>query len=78
MAAYTPSEEKLTRLLRKLREERGLTQIALGERVDEPQQVVSKIERGDRRLYATQLFEYVEKGFGMTVVEFARRYEKAK
>jgi hypothetical protein len=46
--------------------------------VDEPQQVVSKIERGDRRLYATQLFEYVEKGFGMTVVEFARRYEKAK
>jgi transcriptional regulator with XRE-family HTH domain len=78
MAAYTPSEEKLTRLLRKLREERGLTQIALGERVDEPQQVVSKIERGDRRLYATQLFEYVEKGFGMTVVEFVRRYEKAK
>ncbi len=48
----------------------------LAKKVGEPQQVISKIERGHRRLYATQLFEYVKKGFGLRPVEFARRYEK--
>jgi transcriptional regulator with XRE-family HTH domain len=75
MASYSSAEQKLCRLLKDLRVEHGLTQIDLAKRVGEPQQVISKIERGHRRLYATQLFEYVRKGFGLTVAQFARRYE---
>jgi transcriptional regulator with XRE-family HTH domain len=78
MASYSSEERKLSKLLKDLRVEHGLTQVDLAKRVGEPQQVISKIERGHRRLYATQLFEYVRKGFGLTVVQFARRYEGQK
>jgi transcriptional regulator with XRE-family HTH domain len=75
MASYSSAEQKLHRLLKDLRIEHGLTQVDLAKRIGEPQQVISKIERGHRRLYATQLFDYVRKGFGLSVVQFARRYE---
>ena len=75
MAAHTLAEKRLQRLLKKLREDEGITQIELGKRIKQPQQVVSKIERGERRLYATQLFEICEKGFGITPQQFGRRYE---
>ena len=77
MSAHSPEEERLQRLLRELRVERGLTQVDLAAKVGEPQQVISKIENGHRRLYATQLFEYVNDGFGLSVVQFARLYEKS-
>ncbi|MEM7477062.1 MAG: helix-turn-helix transcriptional regulator [Planctomycetota bacterium] len=76
MATNSVSEERLRKLLRELRLEHNLTQLEIAERTGHPQQVVSKIERGHRRLYATQLFEYVERGFGMSPTEFARRLEK--
>lgn len=44
MAAYTPPEEKLRKLLKQLRIEKDLTQIQLADLVGEPQQVISKIE----------------------------------
>ena len=78
MAAYSKAEEKLRSLLKELRNEHKLTQIELADRVGEPQQVISKIERGERRLYATQLFEFVERGFGLGPVEFARKYSNYK
>lgn len=77
MATNSVSEEKLRKLLRKLREEQNLTQLEIAELTGQPQQVISKIERGHRRLYATQLFDYVEKGFGMKPSEFAKRLEKS-
>ena len=55
-----------------------MTQIELGKKIGQPQQVVSKIERGERRLYATQVYEICKKGFGIGPAEFGRRYEKGK
>lgn len=75
MAAHTSAEKRLRRLLKKLREEAGLTQVQLGERIRQPQQVISKIERGERRLYATQLFDLCQEGFGIDAQELGRRYE---
>ena len=76
MASYSRSEKALCKLLKELRVERNLTQIELAKKVGEPQQVISKIERGHRRLYASQLFTYVKKGFGLRPTEFAKLYEK--
>ncbi len=78
MAAYTQAERRLRKVLKNLREEAGMTQIELGKKIGQPQQVVSKIERGERRLYATQVYEICKKGFGIGPAEFGRRYEKAK
>ena len=75
MASYTRAERALCALLKELRVERGLTQAELAKLVRQPQQVISKIENGHRRLYATQLFEYVQRGYGMSVAEFADGYE---
>ncbi len=78
MAAHSQSEKRLRAVLKELREEAGLTQTELGSKVGEPQQVVSKIERGERRLYATQLFEYCKRGFKIGPKEFAERFEKRR
>ena len=75
MAAHSPAEQRLRRLLKALRKEAGLTQTELGVRLKQPQQVISKIERGERRLYATQLFEFCRRGFGVGPTELGRRYE---
>ena len=76
MATHTRSEARLRQVLKTLRKESGLTQLELGARINQPQQVVSKIERGERRLYATQLFEICQKGFGIGPAEFGKRYER--
>lgn len=78
MAAHTQAEKRLQRLLKVLREEAGLTQIELGKRIKQPQQVISKIERGERRLYATQLFEICKKGFDVGPEELGQRYERQR
>ena len=78
MASYSQAEQKLCRLLKDLRIERGLTQVDLAKKVGHPQQVISKIERGHRRLYATQLFDYLKKGYGLSLANFARLYEQTK
>lgn len=76
MATHTRSEARLRKVLKTLREEAGLTQIELGAKIRQPQQVISKIERGERRLYATQLIEICQKGFGISLAEFGKRYER--
>ncbi len=47
----------LLRLLRELREQAGVTQAAMGERLGNTQTFVSKLERGERRV---DLVEFVE------------------
>jgi len=78
MAAYSQAERRLRDLLKSLRQEAGITQTELGERINQPQQVVSKIERGERRLYATQLFDICREGFGIDAEEVGRRYVKQR
>ena len=69
-------DKAITKALRDLREEQGLTQAQVGKRVKEPQQVISKIERGHRRLYAAQLFDYARKAYGLSPAQIARKIEK--
>ncbi|TGJ98714.1 XRE family transcriptional regulator [Leptospira langatensis] len=47
---YTEEYKIFQRLLKKAREEAGLTQIEVAQELDAPQSFVSKIEAGDRRI----------------------------
>lgn len=59
MGLPAPKEryEKLRLLLTKAREEAGLTQVELGEKLGRPQTFVSKIERGVRNV---DVIEFIE------------------
>ena len=76
MATNTSLDRAIRETLVEIRRSLGLTQAAVGKKVREPQQVISKIENGHRRLYASQLFNYVKKGYGMSPVQFSRLLEK--
>ncbi|APA96613.1 helix-turn-helix domain-containing protein [Nocardia seriolae] len=47
---YSADYQRFCDLLRRLREEHGLTQVEIAERLDKPQSFVSKYETGERRL----------------------------
>lgn len=47
-------------LLQQLREESGLTQVLLAERIGNTQTFVSKVERGERRLDVVEFAEWCE------------------
>lgn len=76
MAANTRLDKAIIKTLVEIRHEQNLTQIEVGKRVKQPQQVVSKIENGHRRLYAAQLFDYVKRAYKLSPVQFARKLEK--
>lgn len=50
----------LIALLRDVRKEMGVTQIELGQRLDNTQTFVSKVERGERRLDVVEFIEICE------------------
>lgn len=52
---YTEEYEVVLELLRQLREQSGITQVELAEKLGQSQSYVSKVERGDRRLDVVQL-----------------------
>jgi len=60
-------------LLRLIREEAGLRQIDVAERLKQPQSFVSKYESGERRLDLLEL-ELVCAACDIDLVEFVRRY----
>lgn len=55
---FTPEYQALLRLLRSTRQDAGLTQAQLGERLGQPQAIISKCERGERRLDVVELRAY--------------------
>lgn len=61
-------------LLREVREEAGLRQIDVAERLDQPQSFVSKYESGERRLDLLEL-EFVCEACNTNLSEFVKRYE---
>ena len=71
---YTPEYGILLRMLRRLRQERGLTQVQLAERLSENQSFVSKCERGEHRLDVLELRIFCN-GLGITLVEFITELE---
>jgi len=73
---YAPEYAVVLRLFREAREQSGLTQVELAERLGQTQSFVSKIERGDRRLDLIQLRTILEH-FGMSLPEFVASLETA-
>ena len=61
-------------LLRQVREEAGLRQIDVAERLDQPQSFVSKYESGERRLDLLEL-ELVCAACDTDLDEFVKRYK---
>ena len=61
-------------LLRQVREEAGLRQIDVAQRLDQPQSFVSKYESGERRLDLLEL-ELVCAACDTDLDEFVRRYK---
>ena len=57
---YQAKYQKLTAKLRSARQEAGLTQVDAGKLLKKPQTYVSKIERGERGVYAVELAEFAK------------------
>ena len=66
----------LPQLLRKMRGEAGLSQVALAKRINRPQSFVSKYESGARRLDIVEVFEICA-ACGITLTSFSGRLERA-
>jgi len=60
-------------LLREIRDEAGLRQLDVANRLDQPQSYISKYESGERRLDLLEL-EQVCNACDTELVEFVRRY----
>lgn len=67
--------EKLLKLLKKIRHEKGIRQISLAEKLRVPQSFISKYESGDRRLDILELRQ-VCNAMGISLEEFIRELEK--
>lgn len=72
---YSRSYKTLLWLLYDKRRAAGLTQAELAERLQEPQQWVSSIETGQRRVDAIELRE-ICRALGVTYVDFIRELEE--
>ena len=62
------------RHLRQVRRDSGLTQVQLGERLGQPQAIISKCERGERRLDVIELRAYCA-AMGVNYLTFLGRLE---
>ncbi|MCL4552185.1 MAG: helix-turn-helix domain-containing protein [Candidatus Marsarchaeota archaeon] len=61
-------------LLKEMRQEAGLRQLDLADRIEEPQSFVSKYESGERRLDVLEL-RRICKAVGVSLSEFLQRLE---
>ncbi|HET7176833.1 MAG TPA: helix-turn-helix transcriptional regulator [Gammaproteobacteria bacterium] len=77
MAKFVPrvQQDAFLRMLKQVREDRGLTQSQLAAKIKRPQSFVSKVESGERRLDVLEL-RLVCKGIGITLSEFIERLER--
>lgn len=71
---YTREYAAFLRLLRRAREDAGMTQVGLAEALEKTQSYVSKLERGETRLDVIQL-RTVLAALGTELPAFARRLE---
>ena len=68
--------EKLQELLKRVRQDKGIRQIELAEKLGVPQSFISKYESGDRRLDVLEV-RRVCKAVGITLQEFVRKLEES-
>ena len=71
---YSREYEAALRLLRDIRNETGITQVELAKRLRLTQSLVSKIERGDRRLDIIELRSFC-RAIGIGLTDFVSRLE---
>lgn len=71
----TFKREKLLRLLQKIRQEGGLRQIELANKLGVPQSFVSKYESGDRRLDVLEL-RHICQAVGISITDFILQLEE--
>ncbi|WP_435583201.1 helix-turn-helix domain-containing protein [Amycolatopsis thermoflava] len=69
---YSAEYQQLCRLLRELRQEAGLTQVQVAERLGVPQSFVSKYEAGERRLDVIEL-HHIATVLGTSVSDVFRK-----
>ena len=69
------AEAQLQALLKEVRNEAGLRQADLAERLGQPQSFVSKFESGERRLDILELRQVCQ-ALGIPLHEFVRRLEE--
>lgn len=69
------AQEQLQLLLRQVRNEAGLTQADVAERVGQPQSFISKYESGERRLDVLEL-RAVCSAIGVSLPDFVKRLEQ--
>jgi transcriptional regulator with XRE-family HTH domain len=67
--------EKLHELLRRIRQEKGIRQVELAEKLGVPQSFISKYESGDRALDILELRQ-ICKAIGISLEEFVRKLEE--
>lgn len=72
---HSPAHRRLTALLRTLRENAGLRQVDLAERLGRPQSFVSKYESGERRLDLVEI-QALCQALGTTLVAFVQEFEE--
>jgi len=72
-ASQTEDYDSFCALLKKLREDKGLTQAELAKRLEVPQSFVSKYETGERRLDFVETAQ-VCVALGLTIEKFAAAY----
>jgi transcriptional regulator with XRE-family HTH domain len=72
---FTREHRVFTELLRETREEAGITQIELAERLGQTQSYISKVERGDRRLDVVQLLHFC-RALGTTLPALMTAFEE--
>jgi len=73
---HTDEYALLVALLRDTRESANMTQTELATRLDTTQSIVSKIERGERRLDLVELKTWCE-AIDMSLAHFAACFERA-
>jgi transcriptional regulator with XRE-family HTH domain len=72
---YSPRYGRFRALLRKIREEAGLSQVQLAAKLGKPQTFVSKSELGERRIDFLETVEFC-RACGLDVAGFAARLAK--
>ncbi len=71
---YSPRHDRFRALLRSVREEAGLTQAQLAEKLDKPQSFISKSELGERRIDFLETLDFCE-ACEVDISVFLRRLE---
>ncbi len=68
--------EKLEELLKRIRQDKGIRQVELAEKLGVPQSFISKYESGDRRLDILELRQVCE-AVGISLQEFIQKLEES-